>query len=82
MNGEDMGTTALKSSLHEMLERMENEQLLRSIYDLLLEQEQAKEGQIWKTLTEEQRIEVNASYQESDDEENLVSWKDVKQKHE
>jgi hypothetical protein len=76
-----MSSTALKSSLHEILDRIENEQLLRSVHDFLIEHEQAREGQIWKTLTEAQKQEVYASYAESRDEQNLLSWKEVKQKY-
>jgi argonaute-like protein implicated in RNA metabolism and viral defense len=50
-----MGTIELKSDLHKILDRIENEQLLRTIYDFLKQRETAKEGQIWKTLTEEQK---------------------------
>lgn len=76
-----MTGTALKSSLHAIFDRIENEQLLRSVHDFLLEHEQAKEGQIWKTLTEEQKSEVHASYAESEDERNLTPWKVVKEKY-
>lgn len=76
-----MASTALKSSLHAQLGRMENEQLLRSVHDFLVEHEQAKEGQIWKTLTEEQKREVYASYAESEEEQNFISWKKVKEKY-
>lgn len=76
-----MGSIALKSSLHAILDRIENEQLLRSVHDFLVEHEQAKEGQIWKTLTEEQKREVYASYAESEDEQNLISWKELKAKY-
>jgi hypothetical protein len=76
-----MACSALKSSLHAILDRIENEQLLRSVHDFLVEYEQAKEGKIWKTLTEEQKREVYASYSESEEEQNLVSWKGVKEKY-
>jgi hypothetical protein len=49
------------------------EQLLLSVHDFLVEHGQAKEGQIWRTLTEEQKQDVLASYAESEDERNLVS---------
>jgi outer membrane PBP1 activator LpoA protein len=76
-----MANTALKSSLHAILDRIENEQLLRSVHDFLVEHEQAKEGQIWRTLTEEQKHDVLASYAESEDEQNLLSWKELKAKY-
>ena len=69
-----MRTIELKSDLHKILDRIENEQLLRTIYDFLKLREDAEEGQIWKTLTEEQKQEVYLSYEESRDDKNLTKW--------
>ena len=76
-----MGAIELKSDLHKILDRIENEQLLRTIYDFLRQGESAKEGQIWKTLTEEQKQEVYLSYEESQEDKNLTNWETVKNKY-
>ena len=76
-----MGTIELKSDLHKILDRIENEQLLRTIYDFLKQSEGAEEGQIWKTLTEEQKKEVYLSYEESQEDKNLINWDTVKKKY-
>jgi hypothetical protein len=76
-----MGTVELKSDLHKMLDRIENEQLLRTIYDFLKQRETAKEGQIWQSLTEEQKIEVYSSYEESQADHHLIDWETVKKKY-
>ena len=76
-----MGTIELKSNLHKILDKIENEQLLRTIYDFLKQSENAEEGQIWKTLTEEQKKEVYLSYEESQDDKNLIDWDTVKKKY-
>ncbi len=73
-----MGTIELKSDLHKILDKIDNEQLLRAIYDFLKQREDAKEGQIWSTLTEEQKKEVYLSYEESNDDDNLIDWDEVK----
>lgn len=75
-----MGTIELKSDLHKILDKIENEQLLRAIYDFLKQRENSVEGQIWKTLTEEEKKEVYLSYEESKDDKNLIDWEDVKKK--
>lgn len=75
-----MGTLELKSDLHKILDRIDNEQLLRTIYDFLKQREHAQEGQIWKTLTEEQKKEIYLSYEESQDDKNLVDWDSIKKK--
>jgi len=43
-----------------------------------VKRENAQEGQIWKTLTEEQKKEVYLSYEESKNDDNLIDWEDVK----
>lgn len=48
-----MGTIELKLDLLRILAKIEDEQLLRTIYDFLKEGENAEGGKIWKTLTEE-----------------------------
>lgn len=75
-----MSTVELKSNLHKIVDKIDNEQLLQTIYDFLKLSQNSKEGQIWKSLTEEQKKEVYLSYQESEDDKNLVSWDDVNKK--
>jgi len=53
-----MGTIELKSSLHKMVDKINNEELLRTLYDFLKIRENDEEGQIWKTLTEDQKKET------------------------
>jgi hypothetical protein len=76
-----MGTIELKLDLHRILDKIDNEQLLRTIYEFLKEQENSKEGKIWDTLSEDQKKEVFLSYEESEDDKNLKSWEDVKKKY-
>lgn len=75
-----MGTIELKSNLHKIVDEIDNEQLLRAIYDFLKQRVNSEEGQIWKALTEEQKKEVYLSYEESENENNLTDWDDVKKK--
>jgi len=77
-----MGATELKLDLLRILNKIDNEQLLRAIYDFLKQSENAEEGQIWKTLTQEQRKEVYESYEESEDDDNLTDWELIKKKFE
>lgn len=76
-----MGTVELKSDLFKLLDRIENEQLLRTIYDFLKQSEESEEGEIWKTLTEEQKKEVYLSYEESKDDKKLINWITLKEKY-
>ena len=76
-----MGTIELKSNLFKILEKIEDEQLLRTIYDFLKQGENTEVGQIWKTLSEDQKKEVYQSYEESESDANLTSWEDIKKKY-
>jgi hypothetical protein len=76
-----MGTIKLKTNLHKILDRIENEQLLRTIYDFLRQRENAQEGEIWKSLTEEQKKAVYLSYGESEDDKNLIDWQTLMKKY-
>ncbi len=74
-----MGTIELKSNLHKLVDKINNEELLRTIHDFLKLRENSEEGRIWKTLTEEQKKEVFLSYEESENDSNLITWDEVKQ---
>ena len=76
-----MGTIELKSDLYKILDNIENEQLLRTIYDFLKYSEESQEGQIWKSLTEDQKMEVYSSYEDSKDDKNLIDWETLKIKY-
>jgi hypothetical protein len=76
-----MSTIELKSSLHKILDKIDNEQLLRTIYDFLKQREHLHKGEILKTLTEEQKKEVYLSYEESENDNNLKSWETIKKKY-
>jgi hypothetical protein len=76
-----MGISELKSQLYKMVDKIEDEQLLRTIYSFLNERENSQEGRLWSSLTEEQRKEVLQAFDESEDEANLIDdadvWKEV-----
>ncbi|MEX2231185.1 MAG: hypothetical protein WD824_03425 [Cyclobacteriaceae bacterium] len=77
-----MGTAELKSDLHKMVDRIEDERLLRAIYSFLNAREHSEEGKMWNSLTEQQKAEVLQAYDESEDDSNLTSdddvWKEIK----
>lgn len=76
-----MRTIELKSDLHNLLDKINNEHLLQSLYEFLKEQENSTAGQIWNSLSEQQKKEVYQSYEESEQEQNLKSWEDIKKKY-
>ena len=72
-----MSTTEIKTNLHKIVDRIEDERLLRVIYDFLEVREKSNEGQLWKTLTTEQQQEVLQVYEDSENDSNLIDDKDV-----
>ena len=77
-----MGTIELKSDLRRILDKIEDEQLLRAIYSFLEKRESSEDGRMWRQLTDEQKKEVLQAYEESEDDANLIDdediWKDLK----
>ena len=67
-----MGTPELKSNILRLVDGIQNEQLLQTLYDFLKVRETSKTGGLWQSLTVEQKQEVLLAYDESEDENNLV----------
>lgn len=72
-----MEALELKSNIHKIIDSIQNEQVLQSLYNFLKLKNNEKEGSIWTSLNEEQKQEVMLAYEESEDEENLVDAKVV-----
>lgn len=66
----------LKLNIHKIVDGIENEQLLKTLYDFLKVRDTNKSG-YWVSLTEEQKQEVLLAYEESEDETNLVARENV-----
>lgn len=68
-----MDTVELKSEIHKIINRIENDELLQSLLDFLKVKEKSTPGSLWNSLSEEQKNEVLLSFEESEDENNLIS---------
>jgi hypothetical protein len=67
-----MNTSELKSNLHKIIDTIESEQLLQSLFDLLKEKKTPNSNKALDLLTEEQKSELFLSFEESEIEENLI----------
>lgn len=63
----------IKSSIHVLIDEIENEQLLETIRDFLTLKKNSKPGQLWEELPEEKKREILLTLEESDDESTLIS---------
>jgi hypothetical protein len=72
-----MGTIELRSNIHKIVDEIQNEQLLETIYDFLKVRETEKPGRLWDSLTNDQKQEILLAYDESEDKNNLIDREKV-----
>ena len=67
-----MGTLELRANIHSIVDGIQSEQLLQTLYDFLKIREKNKSGQLWASLTEQQKQDVLLAYDESENDEYLI----------
>lgn len=72
-----METIDLRSNIHKIVDRIQSEQSLQKLYNLLKVWDTNKPGQLWDSLTEEQKQEVLIAYDESEEENNLIPRENI-----
>jgi hypothetical protein len=77
-----MGTIELKSNIHKILDEIQSEQLLQTLYDFLKTKETNKPGQLWNSLSDIEKKEVLQAYDESESDENLSEMNSLFKKSE
>ena len=81
MNKENMALANIKTDFHQLIDKIENEELLAYFYQLLVQKSQGQNGQLWENLTEEEKRELLLADEESKDMRNWLSDEEVRQKH-
>jgi len=76
-----MTLTLIKKNFHTLIDKVENKDLLDQFYRALLFSASRKKGQIWNSLTEEQKNKVLKTFKESQQTKNLVSHEKVMKKY-
>ena len=71
----------IKDNFHH-LDSIDNEELLKACYQLIEKIRDEQNGHLWNSLGEGQQKELLAAYEESFDEQNLLSHEAVKRQHE
>ncbi|MBK8448489.1 MAG: hypothetical protein WAR77_08905 [Saprospiraceae bacterium] len=66
-----------KEAFHKLIDTIEDEGLLNEYYNLITRLSNSQEGELWNTLTNEQKEELMLSYEESKDPKNLISHEEV-----
>jgi len=76
-----MNTIELKNDFHNLIDKIENENLLIKFYELIQKKMSSKNGQLWNQLAVEEQEELLKAEKESNDEGNLIDWQIIKEKH-
>lgn len=76
-----MALTNIKTDFHQLIDKIENEELLAYFYQLLVQRSQGQNGQLWENLTDEEKNELLLADEESKDIHNWLSYEEVRQKH-
>ena len=71
----------IKDEFHHLIDTIEDEQLLKSYYQLIQSINVSSGGKLWSALSETEKQELLLAYDESFDEKNLLSHEQVKQQH-
>ncbi len=73
---------SIQQMLHELIDDIKNETLLKQIYEFLLRNSvNSDNGILWNKLNTEQQKELILSLEESNDDTNLISNEEVKKTH-
>lgn len=67
-----MNALELKTNLHSIVDKMQNEHVLQSLYDFLKTKENSKNGELCASLSHDQREEVLKAFDESEVEADLI----------
>ena len=77
-----MNTLELRKDFHNLIDQIENEALLRRLYDIFKTRSQIRDGQLWSRLNEQEQEELLKAFEESEDPDHLLDYDEVKKKHE
>lgn len=76
-----MTTQSIKKEFHELIDKIDNKLLLERFYRAMSYSHKNSKFELWDSLTDPQRQEIMDAFEESNDEENLINYEDVKAKH-
>jgi hypothetical protein len=75
-----MNTIELKRNFHQLIDKIDNESLLKDFYELL-KHRSANEGELWNNLSNSEKEELLLTLEESKNPYNLKSHDEMKKKH-
>jgi hypothetical protein len=70
-----------KEEFHKLIDKIEDEEVLKGYFELILRLNNNQTGELWNGLNVEEKKELLLSYEESFDPNNLISHDQVKKQH-
>ena len=70
-----------KEDFHKLIDSIENEQVLKSYYQLIQKLNSIETGMLWESLDESEKKELVISVEESKETTNWISHTEVKSQH-
>ena len=70
-----------KDDFHNLIEKIEDEEVLKGYFKLIQRLNNNQTGELWDSLSPEEKDELLLSYDESFDPNNLISHEEVKKQH-
>jgi hypothetical protein len=71
----------IKDDFHHLIDSIEDEQVLKHYYELIQKINYDQNGHLWNNLSEIQKEELLVAYDESFDNNNLLTHEQVKSQH-
>jgi hypothetical protein len=70
-----------KEAFHKLIDKIEDEEVLKGYFKLIQRLNSNQTGELWDSLSKEEKEELILSYEESFDPNNLISHEQVKKQH-
>ncbi|MBK6858988.1 MAG: hypothetical protein IPK91_13210 [Saprospiraceae bacterium] len=72
-----MTRTKLINSISELIQHINDQELLQLLYYMHIRHSSAKSGELWNSISPEQKEEVLKAYEESKNDENLIPVENI-----
>jgi hypothetical protein len=76
-----MNSPNIKQNFHNLIDKIDNERLLISFYNLMKKRSSAQEGKLWNSLSNDQQNELLTALDEIKNPDNLLPHSKMKIKH-
>ncbi|MPM27950.1 hypothetical protein SDC9_74467 [bioreactor metagenome] len=77
-----MNTIELKNNFHRLIDTIENEAMLTKFYAIMSRAKESTDGNLWEKLSAKEQSELLLSFEESEDEINLIPYSEIRKKYE